>query len=156
NLRQTATCRMFAMTDPAELQAEFAKIQEYEKDVNRRCDLFEPNIRKENVRAAYSKFRENARQCFVLRKEKVLTPLLNGKKAEAMQGMASIASIFDQLPKGVGEVIDLKTEQARHEFERSQAQYVLAWWLLSGMIAGGVLFAVLAGWIISRMVVVPL
>jgi methyl-accepting chemotaxis protein len=142
--------------DPAAVAANVERVRDLTKQVAEKREKFKPTIRAQEVRDAFKKYEEAAKDYVTAREEKVLRPLLAGQRDVAMASAKDAAPKFQAAIQALNDTIKVKEDIARKRFEDSQALYSSSRMTMIGLVLGGLALGLAFGYTIARMIARPL
>ena len=110
----------------------------------------------EEVRTAFTKYRQVANEYVEFRDEQVFKPLLEGRHDAALLATKQGAARFEAAIRGINETIEVKTDIAKKRFEESQTVYASSRTLMVELVIGGLLLGLGLGYTIARLIARPL
>jgi methyl-accepting chemotaxis protein len=142
-------------TDPAKLRSEIEEVRKLDKDLTERSEKYAGMIRSDEERALFNRFREAFQSYRKHREEKQYAPLLQGEREVAFKGATGQTNFGDAI-KSLNEAIAYKTRRAKIRYEESQAVFSSSRTTMLGLVFGGLIFAMVLGYVISRIIANPL
>ncbi len=150
------TIRAFAATAPEEIKADIDKTLELQAALEDRWKKFEPLLRTDEERKAFAGYREATERYNKERNKRVLEPLQTGDKKSAYEALQDLAPVFAESEKGMRATIEANSAVAKQKYDESTATYNANRVLMLTIVAGGVILGLVCGFVIARMIAVPL
>jgi len=141
-----------AAQDPVGVKEAVDRVHDLARQVAERREKFIPTIRAQEVKEAFTKYQEAAKDYIAFREERVVKPLLAGDKQAAMIGAKEAAPKFMAALDGLNHTIEVKEGIAKKKFEDSQTLYTSSRTLMIGIILGGVLLGLALGYFIASLI----
>jgi methyl-accepting chemotaxis protein len=149
---RTAIFMGLTAQDPAGVKEAVDRVHDLAKQVAERREKFIPTIRAQEVKDAFNKYQEAAKEYIAFREEQVIKPLLAGDKNAALAGAKEAAPKFAATIDSLNFTIQVKEGIAKKKFEESGALYNSSRVIMIGVILGGVLLGVAIGYFIASLI----
>jgi methyl-accepting chemotaxis protein len=146
---------MLVQTDKDAIKTEIEQARDLDRKIADQAEKFRLAIQSAQVSEEYGKFIDAYRQYQKHREEKQYTPLLEGKKDEAVKGALTLTR-FGDADKALHNAIAAKLAQGKERFDASQAVYASTRNLMIGLAAAGTLFGLVLGFVLAKLVARPL
>ncbi len=145
--------RAVTATTKADQQAAIEKIDELAKQNNENRAKFERLIASETMRKGFEEF-NTALLAYRDSRTKTIQLAVEGNQAEAMARIGHETGLtYEAVLKRVMHLVDLTQENAKQQYEGAQARYETITILLICLNVFGVLFGLLLGWGLARLIV---
>src|SRR5262249_47374175 len=117
---------------------------------------FRASVHTDDVKAAFERFQKGLTKYQEHRESNQYAALLKGEKEKGQQASVAGGPIYEKTYRALQDALRGEQEAACKLYENSQAVYISAWRLVVGMVAGGILLAVVLGVMIARAISTPL
>ena len=145
-----------AAKDPADVKVALERIQEITKEIAERREKFVPTIRAQEVREAFAKYQEAAKEYIAIREERVIKPLLAGNREAALVGAKEAAPKFRVAIDALNNTIKVKEGIAKAKYDEAQSVYASSRAMMIGLVVAGILLGLALGYFIANLIVRPL
>ena len=149
---RTAIFMALAAKDLAEAKEAVNRVHDLAQQVAERREKFIPTIQAQEVKDAFNKYQEAAKEYIAFREERVIKPLLAGDKQAATIGAKEAAPRFVAAIDSLNHTIQVKEGIAKKKFEESQALYSSSRVIMVGVILSGVLLGLALGYFIASLI----
>ncbi len=148
--------RALAATDDAERQTALARLDELEKELAESRAAFPATIRSPEVKEAFAKYEQAEAEYRAFRGERVLSPLKAGRRGDALVASKECAGKYEATIAALNQVIRVKDEIAKKQFEDSTHLYATSRAWMAGCVLGAVVLGLGLGYGIARLIARPL
>ena len=142
--------------DPNELKARVERVRELTQQLAEAREKFRPTMLAQEVKDAFKKYEDAAREYVTYREDKVFKPLLAGQRDQALAGAKEAAPKFQGAIQAINETIKVKDGIAKRKFEESQALYTSSRTSMIALVIAGLALGLGFGFVISRLISRPL
>ena len=141
---------------PKDMEGHVALIAELDKDLQKKLTVFEKSIKSEDVKREFESLKQSVAK-FEPLKERIIKLSLDGKKDEAISLMRGEAfTVAKSTQEEIDKLFQMKIDNSDKESDQNTAETNSATKFLLSITGAGVLFAIIFGFFISKVISRPI